>query len=263
MTITLIKLGGSLITDKTIASSYNADVVEQLGNEIRDAISAKDLNLLIGHGSGSFGHMVAKQYGTINGVRNKNDWIGFAKVANVAAQLNHLVTNTLSEVGLNVFSVQPSASAISEQRQLTSLALNPIKKTLEQGLIPIVYGDVSLDVILGATIISTETIFKYLVDHLDEVKNVILVGSVDGVLDSNQHVIPHISPSSFATVKHTIGASYGTDVTGGMYAKVRDMLTMAEAHPKINIRIINGTKPNVLKDTLMQTGQHGTIISSD
>ena len=36
-------------------------------------------HLIIGHGSGSFGHYMASKYGTRRGVNGPEQWMGFAK----------------------------------------------------------------------------------------------------------------------------------------------------------------------------------------
>ena len=60
-----LKLGGSLITDKRSAETPRPDVIRQLAAEIADARRRNpDLRLVIGHGSGSFGHVFGHRYGT-------------------------------------------------------------------------------------------------------------------------------------------------------------------------------------------------------
>src|SRR5690242_8518066 len=107
--LTLVKLGGSLITDKRVEKSFRRDVVKRLANEVAAAREAEpDMKLLIGHGSGSFGHFAAKRANTIAGVHSASDWQAFAYVCNVAAELNYLVCDCLQEAGLPVLRIQPS-----------------------------------------------------------------------------------------------------------------------------------------------------------
>ena len=55
--IQFLKLGGSLITDKSRPQTARLDVLERLASEIAQAYHKHpDLSLVIGHGSGSFGH---------------------------------------------------------------------------------------------------------------------------------------------------------------------------------------------------------------
>ncbi len=86
-----LKLGGSLITDKTRSETPRRDVIARLVDEVRQALDARPgVSLLLGHGSGSFGHWTASQYGTRDGVRGRQAWVGYTRVAASAARLNRI-----------------------------------------------------------------------------------------------------------------------------------------------------------------------------
>jgi len=259
---TLIKLGGSLITDKRVENSFNADIMTRLAHEIAQAQKTAPTSLIIGHGSGSFGHFAAHRHGTMKGVSTPENWLGYAEVARVAGLLNNLVMEKLIEVGLPILKLQPSASALSHDGELVKMALQPLEVALKNGLIPLVYGDVSLDDVRGGTIISTETIMTYLAKNLP-VKRVLLLGEVEGVLDGDGHVIPRITPNTLTQYQSALGGSYGTDVTGGMYAKVRDMVELVKMRPHLSIRIMNGQIPNRLLYALTENLETGTLITND
>jgi len=105
--------------------------------------------LLVGHGSGSFGHSAAAKHGTMDGVRTADQWIGFAEVAFVARQLNTLVVDALASAGLPIFAFQPSASARCRDGVLESMEVTPLTLALSEGLVPVVYGDVAFDSVRG------------------------------------------------------------------------------------------------------------------
>lgn len=259
--LTFVKLGGSLITDKRVEKGFRADVASRVAAEVQVAlVQNPDLRLLLGHGSGSFGHVAAKHYGTMTGVRTPEQWRGFAHVATVAAELNHLMATTLDEAGVPVWRMQPSASAMAENGRLLSMTLGPIWTALERGLVPLVYGDVSLDTVRGGTILSTETIFFYLARHLP-VQRILLLGEVEGVYDQTGATIRKITPAVLPMIEAALGGSAGTDVTGGMETKVRDMVTLVEALPNLTIRIMSGTQPGLLQAALLEQAQPGTLIA--
>ncbi|MEW5988076.1 MAG: uridylate kinase, partial [Chloroflexota bacterium] len=88
-TTLFLKLGGSLITDKTGVEAVRPDVLARLAGEIQRAWASRPgLRLVIGHGSGSFGHVAAARYGTRRGVYTSEQWRGLAEVAATAARLN-------------------------------------------------------------------------------------------------------------------------------------------------------------------------------
>lgn len=261
--LVFVKLGGSLITDKRVENSFRADAAARAAAEIRSALAGDlDLRLLIGHGSGSFGHVAARQYGTMAGVHTPEQWRGFAHVATVAAELNHLMAKTLDSAGVPVWRMQPSASAVARDGVIESMALDPIRAALDHGLVPLVYGDVALDSVRGGTIISTETVFFYLAKRLP-VQRILLLGEVDGVYDPQGAVIPTITPASLPEVERALGGSAGTDVTGGMETKVRDMVALVESIPNLTIRIMNGLTPGLLEAALLDRAQPGTMIKRD
>ncbi len=261
--LTFIKLGGSLITDKTRESSFRADVVERLAQEINNSLSQNpDLSLLIGHGSGSFGHFAAERYGTINGVNSQEQWNGFAEVSTVASELNYLVADLLKKANVPVLRIQPSASALCINGQLTEMSVRSIQTALEHRLVPLVHGDVAFDTVRGGTIISTEQVLDYLAEKLP-VKRILLLGEVEGVFDEDGKLIPEITPTTLAQYQNSLRGSSGKDVTGGMIAKVRDMLQLIETQPNIQIRVMDGRVPGLLQTTLNGTNQPGTRITAD
>jgi len=250
-TVVFLKLGGSLITDKTRPYTPRQEIIALLASEVRQALdSAQDLSLLIGHGSGSFGHWAAKPYGTRHGVQSPAQWRGYAEVAAAAARLNHIVTDAFLAAGAPVLSVQPSASARCRDGVLRYLDTHPIHTALAQGLVPLVYGDVALDDTRGGTIISTEDIFLFLADELCPAR-ILLLGEVPGVRDSDGALVPDITPSTLPILREALAGSGGVDVTGGMADKVTRMVELVQHHPETEVYVCTGTEPGLLTHMLL------------
>ncbi|NJO85017.1 MAG: hypothetical protein HC828_21200 [Blastochloris sp.] len=167
----------------------------------------------------------------------------------------------LQTSGVPVWRLQPSASALARDGEIIRMAVEPVRAALNHGLVPLVYGDVALDEQRGGTILSTEKIFFYLAQQLP-VGQILLLGEVEGVYDENGVVIPEITPANFPEIERALGGSAGTDVTGGMESKVQDMLALTQAVPGLTIRIMSGTQPDLLRQTLTGTAQPGTLIHS-
>lgn len=262
--LVFLKLGGSLITDKTAPQALRADVLARLAREISDARRASPgLRLLIGHGSGSFGHVTASRYGTRAGVRTAEEWRGYAETAIVAAELNRLVVDALWAAGVPALRFQPSASALCHDGELRSMAERPLVAALEHGLVPVVYGDVALDEVRGGTIISTEEIFAYLAPRMRPAR-ILLLGEVEGVLTADPatgvrgDVIPVITAGTLAGVEEALGGSRGVDVTGGMIAKVREGLALAGSTPGLEaVHILSGLTPGALAGMLADPHRSG------
>jgi isopentenyl phosphate kinase len=241
-----LKLGGSLITDKRNPETPRPVVLKHLSQEIAQArLDRPLLRLVLGHGSGSFGHVSARRYGTRDGVRSADEWFGFAATADAAARLTRIVAAHLLQAGLPVWSVQPSVALRCEDGDVISGPAETVRLALERGLLPLIHGDVALDSSRGGTIASTEEIFEYMAAQLPPVR-IVLAGEVDGVytsdplLDPAAALLEEITPRAFKSLQATFGASHATDVTGGMAAKVEQALRMVRAQAGLQVVICGG-----------------------
>lgn len=289
-----LKLGGSLITDKTRDNTIRPDVLARVAAEIaRFQAENPQSALLLGHGSGSFGHAAARRHGTRAGVRDAAGWRGFAEVSVAAARLNRIVADALHDAGVPVVSFAPSASARCEDGRLVHLDVAPIRAALEHGLAPLVMGDVAFDTVRGGTIVSTEEVFAYLADHLP-VTHVLLAGETRGVyrafgtrrneeLDTRGNegnegisssssfssflrvdaVVERITPLSWDEIRAGVGGSRGADVTGGMAGKVQDMLNLALRHPTLRVRIFSGLVEGEIARALAGESVGTEIVATD
>ncbi|MCB9121600.1 MAG: isopentenyl phosphate kinase family protein [Caldilineaceae bacterium] len=257
--LVLLKLGGSLITDKREPEAARDDVIVRLAGEIAAARTADPaLQLVIGHGSGSFGHLYGRRYGTRDGVTDATGWYGFAATADAAARLNRIVTAALLRAGLPAWSVQPGVALRCVDGVAARGPEETVALALARGLVPVVYGDAVLDDVRGGTIASTEEIFDRLVDALRP-QRIVLAGEVDGIytadplLDPAAQRIPTITPASLAEIAGGLGASHGVDVTGGMRAKVGQALAMVERLPGLEIVVCSGMAAGHLQQALAGT----------
>jgi len=259
-----VKFGGSLITDKARAYTARHETIRRLAEEVRQALDVEPgLRLLLGHGSGSFGHWAAEPYSTQKGVSTPREWRGYAEVAAAAARLNRIVTDAFLAAGVPVLSVQPSASARCRDGELVSLDMRPIREALAHGLVPLVYGDVALDEVRGGTIASTEDLFVYLADELRP-DRILLLSRVPGVLDAHDEVVSQITPKSLPRLREMLSGSEAVDVTGGMADKVERMVELVARHPQTTVRILTGTEPGLLTGCLVDGEiEAGTLIRSD
>jgi len=255
-----LKLGGSLITVKDRPETVRGEVLDRLAREIAEARRADPtLKLLLGHGSGSFGHIAASRHGTHLG---GDDWIGLADVWRSANQLNRLVIDSLIRAGLPALSFPPSASARARSGEIVELAVEPIRRSIEAGLLPVVQGDIAFDEVIGTTILSTERVFTFLAPRLTP-RRLLLAGIDPGVfLDypRNTRVAEVLRESNVAAL--SIGGSSATDVTGGMADKVRHALAMASARPGMDVRIFSAESPGSLLSVLLGASPGTQVLAT-
>jgi isopentenyl phosphate kinase len=252
-----LKLGGSLITDKTGKEIPRPDVLSRLAGEIAEAYIAKpDMKLLLGHGSGSFGHRAAERYGTHKGAKSKQDWLGFSEVGAAANRLHRIVINAMQEAGLAAISFPPSSMLITANGEISSYAVTPILSSLGHGLLPIVYGDVAFDTQRGSSIVSTEQVMAYLADHLSP-SRFLLAGKEPGILNRDGDILGTLKPQDLDSLH--FHDPDGADVTGGMRTKVHLALSLSTRFPDMEVFIFSAESPGVLRDVL-RGGTAGTRI---
>ena len=259
-----LKLGGSLITDKLQVEHARKPVIRRLAREINAARAARpNLKIVLGHGSGSFGHVAAQKHGTRQGVKDRSGWLGYAEVAAAAARLNQIVTDVFVAEGVPVVSLPPSASARCDDGRLSYLDTFVLRATLEQRLVPLVQGDVALDAVRGATIVSTEDVFIYLIREFQPT-HILLAGEAAGVYenpDMTGAIISVITPQNVAQHAAALGGSHGVDVTGGMAGKVNQMLEVVKHYPALEARIFSGAARGTVQRLLIDPrAEMGTII---
>lgn len=258
-----LKLGGSLITDKTQVETIRPKILQRVAAEIATALShASNPKLLLGHGSGSFGHVAGAKYGTRDGVSSAEQWRGFVEVSAAAAKLNAFVRDQLLDAGVSVISLPPHASAQVQDGVISYLDVRPIQAALAANLLPLVMGDVAFDNVRGGTIVSTEEVMGYLTAYLKP-SWLLLAGETGGVYDLVGNIIPKITRQNLPEIRAALGGSRGTDVTGGMLSKVLGMLDLVDQHPTLSIRIFSGLERDNIK-TLLSTPETslGTLITA-
>lgn len=256
----LVKIGGSLITDKKKKETPNTKTLSLIAREIRKA-SEKN-TLIVGHGGGSFPHYPAKKYAVTQGITNKNSIKGYCLTNDAAARLNRIVVKSFLNAGINTATVQPSACFTCKNGEIFSSYTKPIQEMLIHNIVPVPYGDAVMDLKKGITILSTEQILAELAVKLNA-KRIAVAGLSEGVFtgdpfkDKNAELIPKISDNNFKEIRKMLSGSHGVDVTGGMLSKVEFLLALARKG--IKSQIIGGKKPGSLEKAI-KGKRIGTII---
>ncbi|HEX2696149.1 MAG TPA: isopentenyl phosphate kinase [Anaerolineales bacterium] len=269
--LVFLKLGGSLITDKTQPYTVRLNTLARLAEEIKSALArAEGLSLVLGHGSGSFGHYAVKEYMTPlppNVLHLGGDEEGgrsFSEVWYRASQLNRYVIEALHKAEISVMSLPASALVSTLGGSITKWDLTSIKSALHAGIIPVIYGDVVFDDRMGASILSTEHLMFYLAHHMQP-QRILLAGLEAAVwadFPARQQRVREVTRASYDSISGKIGGSHGTDVTGGMKTKVEEMLLLVEDLPEMTVQVFSGEEEGNLEKVLM--GEHlGTLIKSD
>ncbi len=232
----ILKIGGSILTDKSCALSPRPEEITRVAEEI--AIHPDDVVLV--HGAGSFGHIPAKKYGLPDEFSRE----GLRVTHSYVAKLCEMVVVALSLAGVDCLPVHPLSCLLLRGGRIDSFFMEPVKEMLKNGIMPVLHGDVAMDATGKAAIVSGDQLVTYIAKSLQA--EVVAVGSnVDGVLFSGSP-LSRITRKELSQVQSAIGGSAGVDVTGGMRGKLLELLDLADLG--IDSMIFNaGTKGNIAR----------------
>ena len=259
----ILKIGGSVITDKNGELAARTEVINRLSEEIQKA-NAK--NLIIVHGGGSFGHPTAQKYGIKDGLKDDAQKIGFAETHHVMTVLNGLVMDTMVWHSVPAFSVAPSCCVITENGRIKFFEDAVLKMLLKMGFVPVLYGDATLDEKLGFTVLSGDQLVSYLARKFDAGKIVIGVDTdglynADPKVSKNAKLYSHLTSSELEAIQEKLGGSIAADVTGGMFGKIAELIPAIKQG--IPVTIVNAAKPDRVYKALIGETVEGTVIEKE
>lgn len=235
MTQTILKLGGSVLTEKTGTPTPRPDAINRCAAEIASSNPSADNPLILIHGAGSFGHPQAEKHNSSKGFTN----FGMIEIHRSVKLLNDLVIDALIENDIPAAPVHPLSCMIAEDARIAEMETAQIEMMLARGIVPVLHGDVVMDRTMRVSIISGDQLVTYLAVKFRAAR----IGfgtAVDGVL-ADGVVIPEITPSNFDAVRSHLHGSEGTDVTRGMLGKVLELLEI-----DIDSYIFNASKENMI-----------------
>ncbi len=256
----ILKIGGSVITDKSGELAAKTDQINRIAEEIKRA----DIdNLVIVHGGGSFGHPTAMKWGIKEGLKEPTQKLGFAETHHVMTVLNGLLMDALIWHEIPAVSYAPSTCFVTENGRIKGCESQVLEKMMKMGFTPVLYGDAVLDERMGFTVLSGDQLVAYLAVKMKAEKIVIGVDT-DGLYEADPKVDPNAKPylrlnlDQLKRVQAKIGKSQTTDVTGGMAGKVAELIPAVEAGVKV--QIINATRNLRVLRGLTGEKIEGTII---
>ncbi|WP_457620189.1 isopentenyl phosphate kinase [Methanopyrus sp.] len=236
---TVLKLGGSVITDKSKPMTARKDRIRRLMKVISDWRGG----LVLIHGGGSFGHYAASSVSDLKE--------GVSKVRRAMHELLSIVEKAAVDSGVRVYPVTPATVLYS---------VNVLVDLLERGCVPLLYGDVVPD--------DSEDGFRIMSG--DEIaERVSWLGpdrvgfgmSVDGVYPGTPEEgepLRELSPDEARGLARQLEGSAGVDVTGGIAEKLRRAARIAERG--VEVYLFDARDPENVDRFLR--GEHvGTRIS--
>jgi isopentenyl phosphate kinase len=252
----LVKLGGSVITDKMNYKVLREEVLSRLAGEIAGAGETT----VVVHGAGSFGHVIAAQHRIQDGFRDASQLMASSQVMEDVRVLDLAVTSALVRAGVPAVSLPPSALVRLSDGKLESLDVDVFRRYLELGIAPVTFGDVALDLKRGFGICSGDQLMEVLARELTP-RRIIFCSDVDGVYTCD----PRSDPSARmlevvdkATLDSLPRTRHCADVTGSIFGKIETMLRIA-SHGGGSM-VINGLVPGRLAAAMKGEKVIGTKV---
>jgi len=260
---TVLKIGGSVITDKDGELVARTQEIDRLADEIQKS-NAK--NLIIVHGGGSFGHPSAQRNAIKEGFKNPSQLMGFAETHHFMTVLNGLVMDSLIMHNVPAVSITPSSCITTEDGRIKTLEDTSLSTMLKMGFTPVLYGDTVTDTKLGFTILSGDQLVSTLALRFGA--QLIVIGvDVDGLYDADPKTnkgakrFAQLALRQLKELQGQLGKSSACDVTGGMFGKMAELMPALERG--IPASIVNATKPNYVYKALKGEKIEGTLLRKE
>ena len=242
----LIKLGGSIITNKKKPLTPNLSAINKIADQLRKIREP----FVVVHGGGSFGHYWSVKY-DMHTKPAKYSKKGVSVVKNSMVELNKIILDSFQQHGLNPYCLPPTDFMIGNKP--AQRKIREITKIAKVGLVPISFGDVLWYGENKFYILSGDKIMGILSKVLKP-RIVIFVLNVDGVYsDMKTKKLLHEIKG-----EKTVISKVGMDVTGGMSRKIDEATSISKSG--INVFLVNGNKPSRIVDAIRRAKFEGTLF---
>ena len=242
----LIKLGGSIITNKKKPLTPRRQTIDKIAASLRKI----DEPMIIVHGGGSFGHYWSVKY-DMHTKPAKYNIHGVSVVKNSMIELDKIILDSFLKNRLNPYSLPPT-DFVNGNIAIPK-KIREMQKIAKSGLVPITFGDALWYGQNKSFILSGDKIMTMLAKILRP-RLSIFVLDVDGLysdLKTKKHIYelkgqkPEISKNKM-------------DVTGGMTRKIEEAYKISKMG--LNVFFVNGNKPQRLVDAIKRKKFEGTLF---
>ena len=254
--VTILKLGGSAITDKARDCTPDIPVIQHAADQLADY----QRPLVLIHGGGSYAHPFVTRSGVGGGLRDRSQLRSISETEFYLGQLTRIICASLLLRNMNPVPLHPMSFATLDKGEVKKILLDPIRNSLDAGLIPLLHGDLVFDESRGIGVLSGDRIASLIGSKLGA-SRVLFGCDVDGVYSANPKsfpnatLIPEVTSENFQSVL-SASRSPSTDATGGMGEKVKQALQLAKNG--CECYIFNLREKNALRRILERDGAIGT-----
>ena len=242
----LIKLGGSIITNKEKPLSPRRKTIENLTKSLRRI----DEPMILVHGGGSYGHYWSVKYDMHTKPR-KYDIKGVSIVKNSMIDLNKIILDAMIKNRLTPYCLPPTDFMTGDKP--ISKKVKEIGKIAKSGLIPVTFGDALWYGQNKTYILSGDKIMTHLSKILKPRLSIFALNE-DGLYSDlkTKKLIHELKGESPKISENKM------DVTGGMTRKVEEASKIAKMG--MNVFFVNGNKPDRIVKAVKNRKYEGTLF---
>ena len=253
----LVKLGGSVLTDKTRLRTARRAAIRRLASEL----AAVRQSLVVVHGAGSYGHILARRHKLNQGGVSVTKRIAASRVQQDVKELDGLVVNALLHVGIAAIPIAPSAVLTLNGGTVATADLTPFLEFSSMGFTPVTFGDVVRDRHRGIAVCSGDVMMLELARAFRP-ERAIFATDVDGLFTADPKrrrgasLLEVARPEDLDRIEFSSASR--TDVTGSIEGKLRRMFEIADHVGEC--LIVNGNVKNRVRDALRGRRVVGTRV---
>jgi len=255
--VLVIKLGGSLLTDKSTPYTLREEIIKAVAVEIKECIDLGLIrSLVIVHGVGSFGHPPVLKYNLHKGFKSKDQLISMSKTQQIVNVLRKTIATTFLEEGIPVNLMHASSIVVGSKMVITEHAFSALEGFLSLGMVPLIGGDMMFDTNMGFSVCGGDQLAVVLSREL-RAKQLLFATDVSGVFDkdpkSGEHtqLLREININEIEQVLIKTKETAKTDASGKMRGKLRSLASIKDLIQEgLEVAIFSMNKKGVLKNYL-------------
>ena len=253
----VLKLGGSLLTDKSTAYKLKEDIIKAVAVEIKDCIDLGLIkSLVIVHGVGSFGHPPVLKYNLHKGFRNNDQLISMSKTQQLVNELRKAIAITFVEAGVPINLMHASSMIVGDKMMIVDHALTSLEGFLSLGMVPLIGGDMMYDTSMGFSVCSGDQLAVVL-SRVLHAKQLLFATDVSGVFDKDPksdedaQLLREININEVEQLFSNQNETAKTDASGKMRGKILSLaLIKDQIQEGLEVVILSMNKKGVLKSYL-------------
>jgi isopentenyl phosphate kinase len=250
----VLKLGGSLLTDKSIPYKLRENTLNAVVQEIKECMALGLLEeLVIIHGVGSYGHPPVLKHNLHKGFKSPDQLILLSETQHIVNKYRSSIVKAFLDIGIPINLMHASSITVGKNMKITDCFFKALKGYLSLGMVPLIGGDMMYDEKMGfsvcggdqlAVIISREIGANYLIFATD----VLGIYDKDPKNDPDALLLKKINIKEIEQLIEKNELKSQIDASGSMRGKMISLISAKDLIEKgLKVSILSMIKTNYLK----------------